>query len=102
MFFQLAVFAATYAPGSNDAATSRSFSSRLQRRRLPPPPVITSNFAIVIVLLLGLFLGLHRYGERCEGGTPRGLTREAQARREFERIYAEDPGFEDVAERLGL
>lgn len=28
--------------------------------------------------------------------------RQAQARREFERIYAEDPGFEDVAERLGL
>ncbi|MCD1645501.1 tyrosine-type recombinase/integrase [Aurantimonas coralicida] len=26
------------------------------------------------MLLLGLFLGLHRYGERCEGGTPRGLT----------------------------
>ncbi len=31
-----------------------------------------------------------------------GQRRQAQARREFERIYAEDPGFEDVAERLGL
>ncbi len=28
--------------------------------------------------------------------------REAQARREFERLYAEDPGFEDVRERLGF
>jgi hypothetical protein len=26
----------------------------------------------------------------------------AQARRELERVYAEDPGFEDVRERLGL
>jgi lipoprotein NlpI len=26
--------------------------------------------------------------------------RKAQARREFERLYAEDPKFEDVAERL--
>jgi hypothetical protein len=31
-----------------------------------------------------------------------GQRRQAQARREFERIYAEDAGFEDVAERLGL
>lgn len=31
-----------------------------------------------------------------------GQRRQAQARREFERIYAEDPGFEDVAERLRL
>lgn len=31
-----------------------------------------------------------------------GQRRQAQARREFERIYAEDPGFEDVAERLEL
>jgi Flp pilus assembly protein TadD len=28
--------------------------------------------------------------------------REAQARREFERLYAADPSYEDVAERLGL
>ena len=28
--------------------------------------------------------------------------RRAQARREMERVYAEDPGFEDVRERLGL
>ena len=28
--------------------------------------------------------------------------RKAQARREFERLYAEDPGLEDVAERLGI
>ena len=28
--------------------------------------------------------------------------RKAQARREFERMYAEDPGLEDVAERLGI
>jgi tetratricopeptide (TPR) repeat protein len=28
--------------------------------------------------------------------------RKAQARRELERLYAEDPGFEDVRERLGL
>ncbi len=26
----------------------------------------------------------------------------AQARRELERVYAEEPGFEDVRERLGL
>ena len=26
----------------------------------------------------------------------------ARARREFERLYAADPGFEDVAERLGV
>lgn len=31
-----------------------------------------------------------------------GQRRQAHARREFERIYAEDPGFEDVAQRLGL
>jgi tetratricopeptide (TPR) repeat protein len=30
------------------------------------------------------------------------LGRKSRARREFEKIYAEDPGFEDVAERLGL
>jgi tetratricopeptide (TPR) repeat protein len=30
------------------------------------------------------------------------LGRKAQARREFEKLYAEDPSFEDVAERLGL
>ncbi|MEF2552627.1 hypothetical protein VQ042_14845 [Aurantimonas sp. A2-1-M11] len=29
---------------------------------------------MVVAQHLGLFLGLHRYGERCEGGTPRGLT----------------------------
>ncbi|PKP79141.1 MAG: DUF4236 domain-containing protein [Alphaproteobacteria bacterium HGW-Alphaproteobacteria-3] len=28
--------------------------------------------------------------------------RKAEARREFERVYAEDPGLEDVAERLGI
>jgi lipoprotein NlpI len=28
--------------------------------------------------------------------------RKAQARREFERLYAADPSYEDVAERLGL
>ncbi len=28
--------------------------------------------------------------------------RKAQARREFERVYAEDPAFEDVAQRLGV
>jgi hypothetical protein len=28
--------------------------------------------------------------------------RKAQARRELERVYAEDPGFDDVRERLGL
>jgi lipoprotein NlpI len=28
--------------------------------------------------------------------------RNAQARREFERVYAEDPEFEDVAQRLGV
>jgi len=28
--------------------------------------------------------------------------RKAQARREFERLYAEDPGFEDLRKRLGL
>ena len=30
------------------------------------------------------------------------VDRKAQARREFERVYAEDPEFEDVAERLGV
>jgi hypothetical protein len=29
-------------------------------------------------------------------------SRKAQARREFERVYAEDRGFEDVTERLGV
>ena len=28
--------------------------------------------------------------------------RKAQARREFERLYAADPNYEDVAERLGF
>ena len=28
--------------------------------------------------------------------------RKAQARREFERVYAEDPEFEDVAQQLGV
>lgn len=28
--------------------------------------------------------------------------KKSQARREFERVYAEDPSFEDVAQRLGL
>lgn len=28
--------------------------------------------------------------------------RKAEARRELERVYAEDPGFEDVRERLGV
>lgn len=28
--------------------------------------------------------------------------RKTQARREFERLYADDPGFEDLRERLGL
>jgi len=30
------------------------------------------------------------------------IGRKAQARREFERLYAEDPSFEDVRERLGV
>ncbi|MFW5835279.1 MAG: DUF4236 domain-containing protein, partial [Pseudomonadota bacterium] len=30
------------------------------------------------------------------------LGRKARARGEFEKLYAEDPSFEDVAERLGL
>ena len=30
------------------------------------------------------------------------LGRKTHARREFEKLYAEDPAFEDVAERLGL
>lgn len=30
------------------------------------------------------------------------LGRKAQARREFERLYAEDPNFEDVRTRLGI
>ena len=30
------------------------------------------------------------------------LGKRAQARRELERVYAEDPGFEDVAQRLGV
>src|ERR1700752_3811517 len=46
----------TVAPGSNDAATSRSFSSCDHRRRRSTD-VITSAREIVIALLLGLPLG---------------------------------------------
>src|SRR6186997_2076547 len=46
----------TLAPGSSDAATSRSFSSCDQRRRRSTD-VITSAREIVIALLLGLPLG---------------------------------------------
>src|SRR5580658_7183382 len=46
----------TLAPGSSDAATSRSFSSCDHRRRRSTD-VITSALEIVIALLLGLPLG---------------------------------------------
>src|SRR5215213_7867630 len=46
----------TLAPGSSDAATSRSFSSCDHRRRRSTD-VITSAREIVIALLLGLPLG---------------------------------------------
>src|SRR5690606_35178676 len=57
-------------PGSKDATTRRSFSSRDQRRRLSTD-VITSTRGIVIGLLLGLSLGLPTFALRPQGGRHR-------------------------------
>src|SRR5690606_4370701 len=60
----------TDTPGSSDAATRRSFSSRDQRRRLSTD-VITSTRGIVIGLLLGLSLGLPMFALSLQGGSHR-------------------------------
>ncbi|MGY4478656.1 hypothetical protein ACVILL_006070 [Bradyrhizobium sp. USDA 3364] len=57
----------TVAPGSNDAATSRSFSSCDHRRRRSTD-VITSAREIVIALLLGLPLGPAALASVKQGG----------------------------------
>src|SRR6478752_3884513 len=55
------------APGSSDAATSRSFSSCDHRRRRSTD-VITSALEIVIALLLGLPLGPAAFASVKQGG----------------------------------
>src|SRR5690606_24007687 len=65
-------------PGSKDATTRRSFSSRDQRRRLSTD-VITSTRGIVIGLLLGLSLGLPTFALRPQGGRHRRDTFQAPA-----------------------
>src|SRR3954468_15400880 len=57
----------TLAPGSSDAATSRSFSSRDHRRRRSTA-AITSTREIVIALLLGLPLGPAAIASVKQGG----------------------------------
>src|SRR3979409_2622636 len=64
----------TVAPGSTDAATSRSFSSCDQRRRRSTD-VITSACEIVIPLLLGLPLGPAALAAVKQGGRQRRDTR---------------------------
>src|SRR5690606_24995597 len=64
----------TDTPGSSDAATRRSFSSRDQRRRLSTD-VITSTRGIVIGLLLGLSLGLPTFALSPQGGLHRRGTK---------------------------
>src|SRR3954466_2251678 len=63
----------TQAPGSSDAATSRSFSSCDHRRRRSTD-VITSALEIVIALLLGLPLGLAAFASVKQGGPQRRNT----------------------------
>src|SRR5690606_32851674 len=67
----------TDTPGSSDAATRRSFSSRDQRRRLSTD-VITSTRGIVIGLLLGLSLGLPTFALSPQGGLHRRGTLQAE------------------------
>src|SRR4051795_6819573 len=57
----------TLAPGSSDAATSRSFSSCDHRRRRSTA-AITSTREIVIALLLGLPLGPAEIASVKQGG----------------------------------
>src|SRR5215203_5768719 len=64
----------TLAPGSSDAATSRSFSSCDHRRRRSTD-VITSALEIVIALLLGLPLGPAAFASVKQGGPQRRSTR---------------------------
>src|SRR3954468_23864011 len=63
----------TQAPGSSDAATSRSFSSCDHRRRRSTD-VITSAPEIVIALLLGLPLGPAAFASVKQGGPQRRNT----------------------------
>src|ERR1700752_5359812 len=63
----------TLAPGSSDAATSRSFSSCDHRRRRSTD-VITSAREIVIALLLGLTLGPAALASVNQGGPRRRNT----------------------------
>src|SRR5271168_1418993 len=63
----------TVAPGSSDAATSRSFSSCDHRRRRSTD-VITSAREIVIALLLGLPLGPAALASVNQGGPQRRNT----------------------------
>src|SRR5216683_4262467 len=63
----------TLAPGSSDAATSRSFSSCDHRRRRSTD-VITSAREIVIALLLGLPLGPAALASVKQGGPQRRNT----------------------------
>src|SRR5437764_5587526 len=63
----------TQAPGSSDAATSRSFSSCDHRRRRSTD-VITSALEIVIALLLGLPLGPAAFASVKQGGPQRRNT----------------------------
>src|SRR6185437_40814 len=63
----------TVAPGSSDAATSRSFSSCDHRRRRSTE-VITSAREIVIALLLGLPLGPAALASVNQGGPHRRNT----------------------------
>jgi Transposase DDE domain group 1 len=65
----------TLAPGSSDAATSRSFSSCDHRRRRSTD-VITSALEIVIALLLGLPLGPAAFASVKQGGPQRRNTAE--------------------------
>src|SRR5215203_4334551 len=65
----------TLAPGSSDAATSRSFSSGDHRRRRSTD-VITSALEIVIALLLGLPLGPAAFASVKQGGPQRRNTRQ--------------------------
>src|SRR6516164_2763106 len=63
----------TVAPGSSDAATSRSFSSCDHRRRRSTD-VITSARETVIALLLGLPLGPAAFASVKQGGPQRRNT----------------------------
>src|SRR5215212_5774194 len=69
----------TLAPGSSDAATSRSFSSCDHRRRRSTD-VITSALEIVIALLLGLPLGPAAFASVKQGGPQRRNTLFAECR----------------------